>query len=318
MTFKDYLEEKTIPWEMVHLLSSSKCYDGTDEKIQYVSLPENYDSPRFLVLSKRLSALVNKRAVFLTEAETQITEDVAGLICPMQNRGSSVIDEAARSRLALFLQESFLDADHSLGEYLAINKIDYSPKFGNYEYKTVYETDYDEYVGSTKYPVGEKTLRPIDFEAHYFFDAFEIRDDNAEKDFVQSIERIISALKIAPKLYLLIKKKIGYHLIHHSWSGTLKLNLVMGFVIIIHTDSVNEYDEGRCIGEYSIDVESLIYDEFEEEALGYGDGITSFLPSPSYIQQFIISSLEDYYNCRLYVPQFWGDYDPVFMEWYEP
>ncbi len=317
MTFKEYLKEKAIPWEMIHLLSSSKCYEGTDEKILYVSLPENYDSPGFLVLSKRLSVLVNKRAIFLTEAEVSVSDEAPGLICPKQKREHLVVDEATRSRLTTFLQESFLDEDHYPGDYLALRKIDFSPKFGNYEFETVYYTDYDEYVGSTKYPIDEKTLRPKDFETHYLFDATEIRNDNAVNDFVQSIERVISALKIAPNAYLQIMKKVDHHLIHHSRTGTLQLNLVMGFVKIIRSDTVDEYDEGKSIGEYYIDIENLIYDQLEEEIIEYGEGPSIYSPSPCYVQQFIISSLEDYYNCHLYVPQFWGDHDPVFMEWYE-
>ena len=315
MTLIEFLKENQIQKSRVHLSLASTSYDNTDERIMYLSLPRIINGQNYLVLSRRLASLINKKRILLLDAEIAESEGFVGLITPKGFRERIIIDESARFAIATLLNNECLHSNGNRGDYLAINKTDYSAKFGNYEYEDVYETEYDEYTGSIEYPVGEKTLCPDDIRTHYLFDIIDFYNIDGINAFVMNLEKTIFAYRQASQFYSMIKKKILKLLTNHFSVGVLiHMNIPLGCIGTIFPDQDNGYDDNNK-GEYYRDIEDLIYDEFEGENMYYEDGSSSYVPSLANIEDFVISSIEDYYECHLHLPCFYDGEDSVFLEW---
>ena len=316
MLLSEFFEENNITKSSVHLCVASKCYNNTDERIMYLSLPQFIKGQDYLVLSKRLASLIRKKRSLLLDAEIVTVDGSSWLILPQDYKTIIIIDESSRFAIENLLQKELIHSDVKPGDYLAINKVDYSAKFGKYEYKTVFEKKYDEYVGTREYPVGEKLLCPEDIRTHYLFDISEICDTEDVSTFILHLETIIIAYRRAGKLFSMIKRMIQKLLKHHSLEGIeIQLNLPLGSVSAIFPDQDNGYNPEKHIGEYYRSIEDLIYDEFEGEDVCYDDGSSSYVPSLESIEEFVIFALEDYSGCAIHIPRLNEGEDTAFLEW---
>ena len=92
MKIKDFYTAHSLSTKGVELRESEKTYEGSQEKILYIQLPQEVEGQDFLVCSRTLAAKLRDKSLTLREADVTSTDFGYGLICPQTTKVIETID----------------------------------------------------------------------------------------------------------------------------------------------------------------------------------------------------------------------------------